>query len=174
MAVASGMGLSFVHDAVFDRAVPIRAEVVAPTPVLTRADRIQTDTIPAQSVDVVLASATGDIGATQVTTLRDVAVATAVPLQPAQEPTLSTLGPGLHAAPIQSLRPQMRTAPFVQTRTARLSPRITRNRAGTARNQRAPSPAGQTPVTRSVNVYTTPVDLSDRTLPPKVLIGVYR
>lgn len=170
VAVASGMGLSFVHEAVFDRAVPVRAEVVNPAPVIKRATHVETQTTPAQGPELVLAP-TG-----QPKVVTDVPVAAAYALRQTQELGLAAIGSAAMPAPIQSLRPQMRSLGFLQTHTARLSPDLAQ-RGEIGPVIRRPRPATvyrPATVTRSVSLPGPSLETASRTLPPKVLIGVYR
>lgn len=169
VAVASGMGLSFVHEAVFDRAVPVRAEVVTAEPVLKRVARVATEAVPAQGPELVLAPTA------QPTVVTDVPVAAAYALRQTQALGLASIGSAL-PAPIQSLRPQMRSLGFLQTHTARLSPDFATH-AQIEPVIRRPRPASvyrPATVTRSAAVPGRSLDTGSRTLPPKVLIGVYR
>lgn len=175
MTVAGGMGLSFVHDSVFSNPTPVRAQVIAPAPVVKRIMSVRPEEA-LQKEAVVLARASADIA------LPDIEYAVVNP----DTPRLALRGSDGDAGtvtdraitefPIISLRPKLRgDTPAVETRSARLSPSVTRRVGQRPRVQAEVQRATPLPIrVTGQNPYRQPARETQRSLPPRVLIGVYR
>jgi len=172
MTVAGGMGLSLVHDTVFASPTQVRAQVIRPAAVLRRATAIRPDAVVAlaeqpQAVRVARAPNNADALRTSVTGVAT--DATVLSLRGTAEPIEGRVEGKQFPSPIVSLRPKVREQAPVQT--ARLTPSV-------ARRATIHSPVrAQVQRAAPVPVYVPrpqPVQTANRTLPPRVLIGVYR
>lgn len=166
--VLGGMGLSYAHDAIYLAPTPVRADVVAPAPVLSRAAPVLTRDAPVlrKAPETVFEVPTVEVVrlAPDIAAVRTDAVATV-----AAEPDSVLEAPGsalavvdTGPAPLISARPKMRTFKKTQRTAAVFVPRKARPAAPRALPQ----------VTRSVR--SEPLRRAVPKQTPKFLIGVYR
>lgn len=168
MTVAGGMGLSFVHGSVFSNPTPVRAQVIGPAPIVSRATVVRAEPV-LQEKPTQVAVATGEV------VLPEIEYAVIDP----EAPKLSLLGADEfleEGTPTVSLRPAIRpeTQP-TEARTARLTVTPKRQepflRSQPDVQRTAPRPIAAAPARR---VAPPPQRTASRSLPPTVLIGVYR
>lgn len=163
--VLGGMGLSYAHEVLYVDPTPVRAQVLSPAPVLSRAAPVLTRDAP------VVTRAVEDAQKVQVARLMPEAapVATDAVALIAATPVPESTGTPLRAEPdgppLLSTRPRLRTE-RPETRTAALDAPA-----------RAPVTRRVAPATRQVFVPPTPEAPVQRARPqqtPRFVIGVYR
>lgn len=173
--VLGGMGLSYAHEALYVEATPVRAEVVAPNPVLSRAAPVLTRrTAPVLNRTVQPASVESAAPVEVVRLSKEVSPATSdAPIfVPARNLTETVDQPSVlgrsstGAAPVLSSRPKLRSLPQV-TRSAELdTPRAT-----------PPAPRPKRVLARprrETRTQQQPVLQAARQQTPRFVIGVYR
>ena len=171
MTVAGGMGLSLVHDTVFANPTPVRAQVIRPAAVLRRVTAISPDAIKtdAPQLGKAVQVARAQVNeAVQTPTFEGTrSDETILTPRATGEDTINGVD-ATSPAPLISLRPKLRDQ--APTRTARVTPTLTR--------RVIPAPARvQVHRTRTIPLSvkrSEPIRTAGRTLPPRILIGVYR
>jgi hypothetical protein len=164
--VLGGMGLSYAHDVLYLDPTPIRAEVVAPAPVLSRAAPVLTRSVPAISAHAEPA-AVETAPVYEVARLsQSVGAVTSDAVEPndrafSRQPLLNEQG-----APALSTRPRLRVNDEPVRSAALQSP------TPPALRQQRRTPAVQRSAPRTPLVV--PVRRATEQKPPRFVIGVYR
>ncbi len=175
MTVAGGMGLSFFHDSVFSNPTPVRAQVIGPAPVVKRAVAVRPQDVP-QKKAVTLARASGDHALPEIEYAVIEPDAPRLALRGEAETVEGSVVPTSLKTPLISLRPKLRgDAPAVETRSARLTPALTRRVDRKPRVRAEVQRAIPLPIeVTAQRSFPQQVRSARRSLPPSVLIGVYR